>query len=52
MRYRYDATRGSTAIDWTMASSLEPPLDAPEYWELRADREEELQDFLTSVEPD
>lgn len=60
MRTYYDTTRGSTAIDWRMASCGGPPLEPPEYWEIEADRSEDLResedecrtDFLTSVELD
>ena len=58
MRYRFNATKGSTEIVWTLGSGGEPPLDPPEYWELESDKrcdeddEHCRDDFLTSVEPD
>lgn len=57
MRYRFNATKGSTEIDWSLGPGGEPPLDPPEYWELESDKrcdEDHLcrDDFLTSTEPD
>ena len=57
LSYRFDATRGSTAIDWSMDRCGEPRLDPPEtseYWELESDKREDehKDDYLTSCEPD
>ena len=57
LSYRFDATRGSSAVDWRMASGGQLPLDPPEpteYWEIESDKrdDEHQDDFLTSVELD
>ena len=60
MRTHFDATRGSQAITWHLDPCGGPPLEPPEYWEVEADKSEDLRksedacitDFLTSVELD
>jgi len=60
MRTYFNATRGSQALTWHLDPCGGPPLDPPEYWEVEADKHEELResedecrsDFLTSLDPD
>ena len=60
LSYRFDSTRGSMAIDWSVSSCGGPPLDPPEEdanqdQSLGSDADESDccgGDFATSVEPD
>ena len=43
MRTYYDATRGSSAINWAVAAFGGPPMDPPDdYWEVESDLREDL----------
>lgn len=60
MRTYFNATRGGTAINWSVAACSEPSPNDPDYWEIEGDHREAarchedrcIDDFLTSVEPD
>jgi len=60
MRTYFNATRGGTAVDWSVAACSEPSLECPDYWEIEGDLREAarchedrcIDNFLTSVELD